>query len=268
MDNSRSQPKEVWACGQAYEPYVGRWSRLVAREFIAWLGAAPGQVWLDVGAGTGILTAAILQQAAPAKIVATDISPVFIEFARQQVQDARVEFSVADAVAIPVHMPPFDAAVAGLVLNFLPSPQAAVENMTQAVGSGGIVAAYVWDYGGRMEMMRHFWDAAIKIDPPAAELDSGKLFTICHPDALKSTFESAGLQAVEVIPIDIQALFKDFDEYWEPFMAAQGSVSKYLRALADETRDAIRDQLRKQLPIAPDGSIQLIARAWAVKGNR
>jgi hypothetical protein len=158
--------------------------------------------------------------------------------------------------------------VAGLVLNFLPAPPQAVKNMAQAVRSGGIVAAYVWDYGGQMEMMRHFWDAAIKVDPSAKEMDSGQRFTICNPDNLRSLFQSVNLTAVEVIPIDIQTHFKDFDDYWLPFLAAQGSVSKYLRALNDETRTALRDQLQRQLPITDDGAISLVARAWAVKGEK
>ena len=116
--------------------------------------------------------------------------------------------------------------------------------------------------------IRHFWDAAIRVDPAAAEADAGKRFTICHPDNLRSLFEDAGLQAVEVIPIDINTRFADFDDYWLPFLGAQGSVAKYLRSMSDETRTAVRDQLQRQLPTGADGSISLVARAWAVKGQK
>jgi ubiquinone/menaquinone biosynthesis C-methylase UbiE len=258
----------IFSSAEAYESYVGRWSRLVAGQFIAWLDIAPGQRWLDVGAGTGVLTEAILQAASPAKIVGVDLSQEYIEFAHQRIRDDRVEFRVGDAADIAFEPPQFDVSVAGLVLNFLPAPGQAVSSMAQAVRGGGSVAAYVWDYGDRMEMMRHFWDAAIKVDASAAEADAGQRFTICKPDSLRSLFQAVDLQSVEVVPIDIQTQFQSFDDYWLPFLGAQGSVSKYLRSIADETRTALRNQLQSQLPVLDDGTIRLVARAWAVKGKR
>jgi hypothetical protein len=116
--------------------------------------------------------------------------------------------------------------------------------------------------------MRQFWDAAIVVDPVASEMDAGQRFTICEPNNLRALFESEGLKAVDVIPIDIQTRFKNFDDYWLPFLGAQGSVSKYLGGINDETLNAIREQVQKQLPTTESGEIPLIARAWAVKGKK
>lgn len=259
---------DTFSSARSYEAYVGRWSRLVAQQFVAWLDRPPQQAWLDVGVGTGILAEVILQQASPAKVVGVDLSQEYIEFARQRMRDDRVELIVGNAENFALEAPQFDVSVAGLVLNFVPSPEQAVKSMAQAVSSAGIVAAYVWDYGGQMEMMRHFWDAANKVDPSASEMDAGQRFTICKPDNLRSLFEAVGLNGVEVKPIDIQTQFRDFDDYWLPFLGAQGSVSRYLRGLSEETRTALRDQLQRQLPTADDGQISLIARAWAVKGAK
>ena len=55
--------KDVWDAGDLYEPYVGRWSRLVAREFLSWLSVPADMDWLDVGCGTGALTQVILETA-------------------------------------------------------------------------------------------------------------------------------------------------------------------------------------------------------------
>lgn len=258
----------LFSNANAYEAYVGRWSRLVAHPFITWLAVPPGGVWLDLGVGTGILTQVILQQAAPAKIVGIDLSQDYIAFARQRIHDDRVDFRVEDAANLALESPQFDVAVAGLVLNFLPAPHDAIQNMVSAVKNGGSVAAYVWDYGGKMEMMRHFWDAAIIVDPAAGEMDAGQRFEICKPDNLRAAFEAAALKAVKVTPLDVQTQFSDFDDFWQPFLGAQGSVSKYLRGLNDEMRTALRDQLQKQLPIHEDGGITLTARAWAVKGQK
>ncbi len=252
----------------AYDGYVGRWSRLVGEQFITWLNVPAGQNWFDLGAGTGILTGVILQQASPNKVVGMDLSESYIERARQNIHDERVAFKVGDASTAITQSPEFDVVVSGLVLNFVPSYQQTLETMKQLVKTGGTVAAYVWDYAGKMEMMRHFWDAAIALDASAAEMDSGKRFTICHPDNLRAAFEAIGLNTVEVRAIDIQTTFKDFDDYWLPFLAAQGSISKYLTSLDETAKNALTAQLQKQLPINADGSIHLTARAWAAKGIR
>src|SRR5438128_401228 len=175
---------DVWARGDAYEPYVGRWSRLVAREFLAWLDLPPGLRWLDVGAGTGALTEAILETAAPREVVGVDQSERYIGYARERVRDPRASFRMADAQALPFPNPEFDAAVSGLVLNFIPAQARALAEMRRAVRRDGAVAVYVWDYAARMEMIRHFWDAAVAQDRAAAELDEGRRFPICQPDAL------------------------------------------------------------------------------------
>lgn len=261
-----SDKPDAFSNAAAYEGYVGRWSRLVAKQFINWLDVPPASVWLDVGAGTGILTQTILDQTSPQKVVGIDLSEQYLAYARQAVTDKRVEFKVGNASQLELDTPEFDAAVSGLVLNFVPSAEAAVDGMKQAVRQDGTVAAYVWDYGDRMEMMRHFWIAAVAVDPAAKAFDSGTRFTICDPNNLRALFETQGLKRVAVIPIDVQTRFRDFDDFWLPFLAAQGSVSKYLGALDENGRNAIQNQLRQQLPTNPDGTIDLTARAWAVKG--
>lgn len=257
---------DAFGNAQAYEGYVGRWSQVVARQFVSWINAPQGGRWLDIGAGTGILSKVILQEAAPASVVGTDSSPEYIDYARQMIQDARISFRVEDATKNADEPAQFDVAVSGLVLNFVSSPETVTRAMMHAVRSGGVVASYVWDYSGGMEMMRQFWDAAIQVDPVAKEMDAGQRFAICHPDALYALFQSVGLQAIDVIPIDIQTRFRNFDDYWLPFLGAQGSVSRYLKGISDGTRAALRDQLQRQLPVADDGQIPLIARAWAAKG--
>jgi SAM-dependent methyltransferase len=264
-----SPSSNIFGNAKAYEAYVGRWSPFVARELLTWLHLPPGLAWLDVGAGTGLLTQAILEAVSPAKVVAVDLSPDYIDFARQRIHDDRVEFRVEDASSIAFESAPFDAAVAGLVLNFVPDAGQVVAGMRRAVRDGGTVAAYVWDYNDRMDMMRHFWDAAIQVDEAAARgAHAAQQYALCNPDSLRSLFQAAGLEAVETRAIDIETRFADFDDYWTPFLSAQGSVAKYLRGISDDTRDAIRDQLQRQLPTADDGTIPLVARAWAVKGKK
>ncbi len=262
----RAKRSEVWASGGAYEPYVGRWSRLVAREFLTWLAVPPGSTWLDVGCGTGALTQTILEVAAPQEVVGVDPSPGFVAYAREHVADGRARFEIGDAHTLPVDTAAYDAVVAGLVLNFVPEPEQAVAEMGRAARPGGTIAAYVWDYAGEMQLMRHFWDAAIALNLAPRDLDEGRRFPLCRPEALEALFHNAGLGQIETRAIDVRTVFRDFDDYWTPFLGGQGSAPGFATSLSEDQRAALRERIRAGLPIAPDGSISLIARAWAVRG--
>lgn len=259
---------EVWAAGEAYEPYVGRWSRLVARDFIDWLALRPDARWLDVGCGTGVLTQTILAHAAPASVTGIDPSGQFIAYARSRTRDPRASLQTGDAQALPFADVEFDAVVAGLVLNFIPSPERALAEMKRVLRPGGTAAVYVWDHAGEMQFIRYFWDAAIALDPDARDLDEGRRFPICHPDPLLALFRDAGFERAECRVIDVPTVFENFDDYWSPFLGGQGPAPTYCTALGDERRAQLRERLRTTLPIRRDGSIRLIARAFAVRGAR
>lgn len=255
-----------WSGGDAYERYVGRWSRQVAPIFVDWLAITPRRDWLDVGCGTGALSATVLAQADPASIVGIDPSADFVAHAREGVADPRASFAVGDAQAIPLPVASVDVVVAGLVLNFVPDPAAGLAEMVRVAVPGATVAAYVWDYAEGMELMRHFFDAAIALDPAAVAEDEGVRFPICRPDPLRRAFVGAGLVAVEVRAIDVPTVFPGFDEYWTPFLSGVGAAPAFAMRLDEGRRNAIRDRLRATLPMEPDGSIHLSARAWAARG--
>ena len=265
---SHEHQREVLASGQSYEPFVGRWSRAVAKEFLRWLGVPSERRWLDVGCGTGALAETILTSASPAAITAVDPSAAFIEFAHQQISDPRVTFRVGDAQALPVETASVDAVVSGLVLNFIPDPRKALSEMKRAVMQGGLVALYVWDYAGEMQMLRYFWDAAAALNPSASELDEGQRFPICRPEGLDELLKAVGLGDTEVRSIDVATVFVDFDDYWSPFLGGQGAAPAYAMSLSEDERLALREHIRQSLPVERDGSIHCIARAWAAKGRR
>lgn len=197
---------DVWAAGAAYERYMGRWSRRVAEDFVAWLECEPGARWLDVGCGTGALTATIADRCRPRTVIGLERSAAFVATARTAVP-AATGFAVADALSLPVRDAVFDIAVSGLMLNFLAEPADSVREATRAVRPGGLVAAYVWDYADGMALLRHFWDAAIAVDPSAAELDEGRRFPVCRPDPLRAVWTGAGLTDVAVAPLEVPMEF-------------------------------------------------------------
>jgi SAM-dependent methyltransferase len=258
--------EDVWAQGDAYEPYIGRWSRLVAAEMVRRLARPPGLGWLDVGCGTGAVSRVVLDLAQPGEVVGVDPSDGFLTYARRRVPTAT--FEVGSATELPFVDGRFDVAVSGLVLNFVPDPARAAAEMARVTRPEGLVAAYLWDYAGGMELIRRFWEAAAELDPAAAALNEGVRFPLCRPEPLASLFEGAGLAEVAVDPVDVPTRFADFDDYWTPFLGGQGPAPGYVMALPEDRRDALRDVLRSRMPYEADGSIALTARAWLVMGHR
>ncbi len=250
----------MWGFGDAYERYVGRWSGPVAVEFLRWLDVPPGRTWLDVGCGTGALTRTVLAHASPAAITGIDPSEGFLERARREVPGATFESGTATDLGGRTA----DVVVSGLVLTFVPDVPRAV---AEFAGAGATVGAYVWDYSAGMRMMRLFWDAAKDVDPAAAAHDEGARFTaVSAPEPLRAFWTGAGLRDVEVRGIVVPTVFRDFDDFWEPFLGGTGAAPAYAATLPPEQLAAVRGLLRSRLPAR--GPIELTAKAWAVKGSR
>ena len=253
-----------WSQGEIYESYVGRWSRLVAKEFVQELDQPAGLRWLDVGCGTGALTSAVLASAAPAEVVGVDPSEGFVGYARRTVTDERARFEVRSAAQLADFGESFDVVVSGLVLNFIPER---VEALRTLRSIGRTVAVYVWDYAEGMQLMKYFWDAAGEVRPQDRELDEGRSFPFTNPAGLEGMFAEAGFTGIVTDAIVVPTVFESFDAYWTPFLGGQGVAPAYLRGLDDETQQAIRELLESRLPTDPDGSINLTARAWSARGT-
>jgi trans-aconitate methyltransferase len=261
-------PRDVWESGESYERFVGRWSRLVAREFLLWLNPPHRATWLDVGCGTGAISHTILETYDPDRILGLDPSPNFVRLARLQISDDRASFQIGDAQALCIRPAAVDVAVSGLVLNFVPDPRRMLDEAAQALRPSGLLGVYVWDYKGKMEMLRYFWEAAAHVDPTAADLDEGRRFPLCQPGPLRALLSATGLEDVEAEAIEVSTTFAGFDEYWTPFLGGQGAAPSYAATLTEDQRAQLREHLRRNLPFEPDGSIRLVARAWAAKGRR
>jgi SAM-dependent methyltransferase len=198
-------------------------------------------------------------------VVAVDRSAAFLQFAQASTADDRVSFQPADAQALPFDDASFDAAVSGLVLNFVSEPERMAREMARVVRPGGTVALYVWDYAGEMQMMRHFWDAAVATNPAAGDLDEARRFPIADLAALRGLFERAGMQHADTLAIDIPTVFANLDDYWRPFLGGTGPAPAYVQSLSEAARLELREALRARLPVQPDGTISLIARALAIR---
>ena len=266
-DSRLASGYDRWAASDAYERYIGRWSRLVADEFVLWIDVPPGRRWLDVGCGTGALSQAILKRTAPRRLVGVDPLAPFIARATAALPDPRASFRLGSAADTGLAEGAVDVVVAGLVLNFVPDVGAALAEWRRVLVPGGVVGAYVWDYARGMGFIRRFWDAAVAVDPAAATLDQGARPGVTASGQLEAAFRAAGFVAVEERSIAIPTVFADFDDLWLPFLGGTGGAPGYLTTLDDARRDAIREQLRRSIAAEPDGSIPLEASAWAVRAR-
>jgi SAM-dependent methyltransferase len=258
---------DKWDSAALYESYVGRWSRLVAPEFIRWIDRGNNLRWLDVGCGTGALSDTIIKLKEPQKIIGIDPSKSHIQFAKEYfIMSNRVSFLVSDAANLPLSDNSIDIIISGLVLNFITDIKKAFAEFRRVTCKNGMICAYVWDYSGKMEMIRYFWDAAISLSEEAHEKDEGVRFPVCNKNMLEQLFQSEGLINVESAVIDIPTCFKDFGDFWKPFLSGQAPAPGYCMSLSEEAREKLKAKILKALHIEEDGSIHLIARAIAVKG--
>jgi len=257
---------DKWEAGVTYEDFMGRWSRLLAPRYVSWLPVRPTAHWMDVGCGTGALSDAICAGAQPASVVACDPSDAFVEYARQHQVDRRITFVVAAVGQLPTRPRGFDSVASALALNFFPKPEAAIEEMRRIAATNAVVSACVWDYAGRMEFLRRFWDSAAALDPNASDLDEGRRFPICRPDALVALFRGGGLGHVVCESIEIRTRFSTFTEFWTPFLGGTGPAPSYVASLESRQQEALAEHLERSLPREADGAICLVAKAWVVRG--
>ena len=246
---------------------MGRWSRQLAPRLVTWLGVPDGVHWMDVGCGTGALTAAICNLAHPTSVVGCDPSQSFIEYAQSHCNDSRASFVVAGVGNLPPRPAGYGSIASLFALNFFPDAEAAIREMRSLASPAGIVSACVWDYGEKMEFLRYFWDAAIARDPAAQTFDEGRRFLLCHPDALVNLFRSSGLADVRCEGIEIPTVFESFDDYWRPFLGGTGPAPSYVASLHTNDRLTLARELEHSLPHSSTGAIALTARAWAVRGS-
>lgn len=259
---------DTWRAGDSYDLYMGRWSRRIAPRFLAWLDPAEQLNWLELGCGTGALSAAILGQCRPKSILAIDPSESFLRQARANVADERVRFLSGDAQQLPLSGDSIDVVVSALVLNFLPDRESALKEMNRVARPGARLAFYVWDYpDDGVEFMSVFWRAAVSLDPGAEEFSEDKHFTFCRPEPLTAMVEAAGFSSISCEKIEAISVFEDFEDFWRPFTLGAGPAPGYCMSLEPRARERLRARLSKSLPRDEQGAISLGLGAWAVKAT-
>ncbi len=227
----------MFSAGDGYERFMGRWSRRLAPPFVQFAQVREGDLVLDIGSGTGALSFAA---ATVASVMVTGVerSADYVRFAQEQARADRVRFELGDAAALPFADGVFDRTLSMLVLNFVPDPAVALDQMIRVTRAGGVVAAAVWDYGDGMGMLRTFWDEAVALNPGAEPRDERHM-PLCTRGALAGLWHAHGLHNVEEQPLTIDMAFSSFDDYWQPFLCGQGPAGVYVSSLTESGRHAL-----------------------------
>jgi ubiquinone/menaquinone biosynthesis C-methylase UbiE len=252
---------------EAYERFMGRWSRLLAPRLVDFTEAPDTGRVLDIGSGTGALAFSIAGLKAHCEVLGIDPSNEYVEFAKgRNLFRERVSFETGDAQQLRFPDATFQASLSLLVFNFIPNYAKALYEATRVTKPGGPISAVVWDYGAGMRMLRVFWDAAMKVDPTAEKYDESHM-PLCRTGELEELWKKGGLERVVERPLDITMRFASFDDYWGPFSLGQGPAGAYLRSLDANRREALRNEVKRRMAVRSEAApLSLPARAWAVRG--
>lgn len=251
--------------GEAYARFMGRYSERLAREFVRFAGVERGMRALDVGCGTGVLTAELTRRLGPHTVVGADPSEPFLAAARAQVPAA--EFVSAQAERLPFGASEFDATLAQLVLNFMTDPEAGVCEMARVTAPGGVVAACVWDYAGGMRLLREFWAAAREVKPETiGEGDKSAQSSLGREGGLTDLWRRCGLQAIRTGDLWVKASYSGFDDLWSSLLGGVGPAGAFCVSLPQNERAQLCEALRERLGVA-EGPFELEAHAWAAVGT-
>ena len=253
---------------EAYERFMGRWSRLLAPFLVDFAGLRDTGRVLDVGSGTGALAFSIARLRTHCQVVGIDPSKEYVDYAdsRNPFPD-RARFEVGDAQQLRFADAAFDSSLSLLVFNFIPDSGKALREVSRVTRPGGCISAAVWDYGAGMRMLRVFWDAAVAVDPTAGKSDELHM-PLCRAGELGQLWKQGGLERVVERPLDITMRFESFKDFWEPFLLGQGPAGAYLRTADGTRRQALSGEVKHRLALkSEDAPFSLSARAWAVRGN-
>jgi len=249
---------------EAYDRHIGRYGPALARALVETTNVSAGQRALDVGCGPGALTAVLSEVLGSDRVSAVDPSEPFVEACARRLPGVEVRLGSAEALPFPDHS--FDVSLAQLVVNFMGDPPVGVGEMRRVTRPGGTVAAAVWDYAGEMTLLRRFWDAAVSLDPDAADRDEGRTMPYCTPEELKGLWRDAGLREPAVSALVVDAEYGGFDDLWQSLEHGSGPSTAYAASLANAQRARLRDELRRRLGVGEE-PVRLTARAWRVIGT-
>ena len=244
----------------AYGRFMGRFSNPLAVAFVQLAGLKPGATAVDVGCGTGALTAELVSLLGAGAVSAVDPSQPFVEAMRSRFPDVDVQHSTAEQLPYPDEN--FDCALASLVVSFMSDPVAGLVEMARVVRPGGLVGATVWDHAGDTGPLSPFWAGVRDVDPDARD-ESG--LAGVREGHLTQLFEAAGLREVDSTTLTVRLVMADFNDWWEPFTLGVGPPGDYVAQLDEPARERLKARLAQLFP--PSGPFEVAASAWTVLGR-
>jgi len=216
-----------------------RWTQGTRTHLYRQAGLWGAEAVLDVGCGTGAVTAEVSQRTG-GRVTGLDLDPGMIEFAAGWLPD--VEWIVGDAHSLPFPADSFELVLCSFLLLWVAEPKVAVQEMTRVVREGGVVLATIEpDYGGRID-----YPEDIRLGPLMEESLRRDGANPRIGRRLKALFSSSGLVAQSGIigsVWDDRQLAAEFDAEWDFIYETLGNVADEaeLRSYRDRAWRAVQN---------------------------
>lgn len=231
------------ASGDAYDRFMGRYSRPLATLFADAARVKHGQSALDVGCGPGALTTVLVDRLGADKVTAVDPSPPFLSAFRVRLPE--VDVIQAAAESLPLADDCVDVTLAQLVLHFVSKPALAAAEMRRVTRPGGRVAACTWDFADGMQLLRLFWDSARALDDSAP--DEARVLLFGRPGEIADLFDDAGLLRIEETTLTVSSEYADFGELWNSLKLRIGPAGAFVAGLSPTNQERLRAEMERRL---------------------
>ena len=243
---------------EAYDRFMGRFSVPLAESFIDFARLPAEGRALDVGCGTGALTAVLARRFGETEVAAVDPSESFVATMTHRFPWADVRHGHAEA--LPFDDDLFAATLAELVVHFMTDATAGVREMLRVTRPGGVVAACVWDFAGRRAPQSTFFEGLAAV---VAEIDDETDRVGASQGELVTLLWDAGCTDVEEAALTVAVEYGGFDEWWDSYGHGVAPAGRQLAALSEEDRERVRIRCAELLGTGP---FTISATAWAARG--
>jgi ubiquinone/menaquinone biosynthesis C-methylase UbiE len=160
---------------------------------------------LETAAGTGIVTRAVVEALPEARIVATDVNPVVVEFATQRVHSERVTFQQADAQDLPFDDASFDLVLCLFGVMFFPDKVRANAEARRVLRPGGRYVLVTFNRLDLNPIPQAAGEAVASLFPDDPRYMERGPFSYSDAGLVEQDLRAAGFESIEIETVELSS---------------------------------------------------------------